>query len=328
MKLPTISTLLAITLCSCSTYHPLKDDALYPTPLHATSGRGVTVTFLGNTTILISDGTTRLLVDGFFSRPGAFKTLFGRIGPDEKIIGKQLCLAGITKLDALLIGHSHHDHALDAPEVTRRTHAVAMGSTSYRFIHEGAGLDDRSLIVVPSTGAQRRFGKFTVTFRPSKHVSSHWRSQEKVEGSIDSAVRPPTRYSDYNHGDVFALHIAHPDGTLAITTTAGAKKGQFKGLKADVVLLGVGLLAKEPAATQDDYWRESVSALRPHTVIPVHWDAFTRKLDAGLAPPPFTIIDDVNGAMTIVKNKGKTEGRTVRVMDLRDSFRLRNGVMQ
>jgi hypothetical protein len=149
-----------------------------------------------------------------------------------------------------------------------------------------------------------------------------------VEGHITAEVRPPTRYSSYKCGDVFALHIAHPHGNIAITTTAGAKQGQFYDLKADVVLLGIGLLAKEPAEKQDFYWREAVGTVNPHTVIPIHWDAFTRKLDQGLKPTSLLLIDDIGMAVGIAKSKAAAAGRTMRVMNLRDSFLLRDGVIQ
>ena len=40
----------------------------------------VTVRFTGTSTLLFSDGETNWMVDGWFSRPGPFSLLFGKIG--------------------------------------------------------------------------------------------------------------------------------------------------------------------------------------------------------------------------------------------------------
>lgn len=321
----------ALSLCSCSSYQPLKDKDLYPSPRVAASGAGVKVTFLGNSTILLSDGSTHLLVDGFFSRPHAVQVALDNIGPDMCIIRRQLELAGIRNLHALLVGHSHYDHALDAPEVAAETGAVVVGSESYAYIHARAEPTVRKrLIIVPQKGKAVPFGEFVVTFRFSKHIRPHLPLQGQMQGPITADVGSSARATDYDCGDVFALHIKHRQhGSIAITTTADARKGQFHGLKADVVMPAVGLLVKEPRWKQEFYWRETVEKLCPSTIIPVHWDNFTRKLDENrvvrrnLLAPRLKYLDDTRQAMTFVKKRAR--GRHVWVMGLRDSFLLRDG---
>lgn len=339
MKYPYLLSCVAMVLCSCSTYQPLGDKKLYPSARLAPKEAGVTVTYFGNTTILISDGRTNLLVDGFFSRPGALKVAGSKIGPDETIIREQLALGGIKKVDALLVAHTHYDHALDAPWVAAETGAVVMSSKSYTYIHEGAKMaarrDGKKLqlrdpIVVTPGGGERRFGKFVVTYRLSEHVSPHLPTQDKMEGQIIAPVCPPAKSVDYKCGDVFAIHIRHPEGSIAITTSAGAREGQFAGLKADVVMLGVGLMAKEkPPGKREFYWKHTIGELDPQTVIPVHWDLFTKKLDTNrcvkrnLVAPPLKYLDDTRAAMQFVKDHAG--GRKVWAMGLRDSFLLRGG---
>ena len=50
------------------------------------------VTFLGNTTLVIKDKQTTLLVDGFLSRPGPglLRCAIGTVGPSKKIIEDEL----------------------------------------------------------------------------------------------------------------------------------------------------------------------------------------------------------------------------------------------
>jgi L-ascorbate metabolism protein UlaG (beta-lactamase superfamily) len=313
-------------LAACSTYHPLKDEEIYPKASMTRQADEVKVTYLGNTTILISDGKTNLLVDGFLSRPGLLRTMLWRIAPDRDKLAGELTRAGITKIDALLVGHAHHDHALDAPVVAEMTGAVVMGTESYRQIHLGAHPKhgDRGLITVPKEGRQEKFGRFVVTFRLSDHVGSHTLLQSWIEGDIKTPLKTPAHYSRFKCGDVFVIHIAHPQGNLVVTTTAGAVEGQLEGLTADVVFLGIGFLDKECCKKQQLYWRETVTKTAPDLVVPVHWDNFSKKLHKGLKPAPRSAFN-VRAAMQVVKKKAWCQGVMVRVMDYGDSLRLQRG---
>jgi L-ascorbate metabolism protein UlaG (beta-lactamase superfamily) len=76
--------------------------------------------FLGTSTVLITDGESSILVDGFLSRPSLRRLLTG-VRPDEAAIGAALRRAGIDRLDVVAVSHSHVDHALDAPIVADKT---------------------------------------------------------------------------------------------------------------------------------------------------------------------------------------------------------------
>lgn len=131
----------------------------------------------------------------------------------------------------------------------------------------------------------------------------------------------PAHYSKFKCGDVFALHISHPEGNIAVTTSAGAKPGQLSGCRADVLFVGVGLLSKERPEQQKLYWRETVEATEPDLIVPVHWDNFARKLSKGLKPS--ALIENPRAVMDVVKREAA--GRKVRVMDLRESLWIRKG---
>ncbi|WP_240772732.1 MBL fold metallo-hydrolase [Phragmitibacter flavus] len=317
---------MSLGLSACSSYHPLADKEIYPRPLTASPGEGVKVSFFGNTTILISDGDTHLLVDGFFSRPGPVRTLLGKIAPDRVELARELKRAGISNIDAVLVGHAHHDHALDAPVVAEMTNALVMGTESYRQIHLGAGskTDGEHLFTVPTDGEQKSFGKFVVTFRPSDHVGAHGLVQHLIEGHIKKPFKTPARFWRFKCGKVYVIHIAHPHGNLVVTTTAGAKEGQLKGFSADVVFLGVGFLDKESPLRQNRYWHETVGVTKPEMVVPVHWDNFSIKLSKGLQPAP-RVAFSTRAAADVLKDKAGDDGPVVRAMDYGDSLLLRDG---
>lgn len=327
MTVSCVAAAVVFCLAACGTYSPLKDKELRKPLASASTDEGVKVTFLGNTTILVTDGETRLLVDGFFSRPGPLQTVFGKVVPNHRVIKEELdriCLGNYGSLDAILVGHSHYDHALDTVEVAKRTGALVMGNDSYRYIHEGNGgkMDSEHLWVAPRNGKcnySKKVGKFVITFVPSDHVSSHSYMQDMVEGHIEEPLRIPAHFSKLKCGDVFAIHIAHCEGNLFVTTTAGYGEGKTQGLQADIVFLGVGLLGKEVEDQQKKYWEENVTTLRPKVVVPVHWDSFTRKLSRGLKPPLF-IVDDTRESIDVVKRNAGN--KRIYIMDLDESIHL------
>lgn len=309
-----------VVLGACS-YTPLKEKE-YRVSQKARVSYGVKATFYGNTTIHITDGETHLLVDGFFSRPGVKDTLFGYVKPDYYEIKKWLKRARIKKLDAVLVGHTHGDHALDAPLVSELTGAKVMGSRSYQNVHASYGANPNNVILVSSKGGKKKFGQFTVRFLESDHIRPTTCYQHKLEGKIEKSFSLPAKFSDFKCGNIYALHISHPKGNFAITTSAAAVEGQWKRLEADVLFLGVGLLSRVSARERHDYWRQGVDSLSPKTLVPVHWDSFMRPLDQGLKPPP-AIFDSVRKTMSFVKRQvGASEGIQLRVMDIGDSIYL------
>ena len=78
---------------------------------------GLSVTFLGVSTLLLDDGASALMTDGFFSRPGLGRVALGTIAPDIDRIDACLHRAGVDRLEAVLPVHSHFDHVMDSAVV-------------------------------------------------------------------------------------------------------------------------------------------------------------------------------------------------------------------
>ena len=102
--------------------------------------KSVEVTFLGNTTLFFSDGVTNIMIDGFVTRPSYYKIFTKKIKSDPKKVRALLKKLGSPKIDAILVSHSHHDHAMDAPEMAQQTGAVIYGTSSTAEIAYGAFL--------------------------------------------------------------------------------------------------------------------------------------------------------------------------------------------
>ena len=247
----------------------------------APAPRALTATWFGTAAVLLSDGAHGVFIDPFFTRPPGFGRLVrnAAIEPDEALIRDWLARAGVTELSAVLVSHSHYDHAMDAGVVAKLTGAALVGSQSTLNVGRGAGLDAARLVQMGS-GETRRFGSFEVTFVESRHAGA---SGGRPTGDILEPLVPPARFLDYKQGGTYSILVGHPQGRVLHHGSAGYVPGALAGRRADVVLLGVAMMPELPG-----YLGEVVDATGARRVIPVHWDDFTRPLDA--APRPFPLI--------------------------------------
>jgi L-ascorbate metabolism protein UlaG (beta-lactamase superfamily) len=125
----------------------------------AAPGSTLSVTFLGVSTLHVTDGVTSLLTDGYFSRPPMMRLLTRPVSTDKSRVSATLARAGIGEVAAVMPVHTHFDHVLDSPEVARRTGAVVVGGESAANVARGAGLGVGQLGIwaetVRAVGARR-----------------------------------------------------------------------------------------------------------------------------------------------------------------------------
>lgn len=277
---------------------------------------GVTVRFLGVSTLLIEDATTSLMIDGFFTRPGFLTLRLGRVRSDAETVRTSLARAGATRLDAVFVAHSHVDHALDSATVAAQTGATLWGSTSTRRIAEAANFDpDRYRLV--EVGRAERFGDFTVTAVAAEHSPG-----DLAPGEIDAPLPDPARALDLKTGDCYSFLVAHPTGTLLVHPSANYVRGAYDLHRADTVYLGVGTLGRQTPEFHETYWDEVVARVGAHRVVPIHWDNFTRGLDRPLKPFPRRF-DDLDVTLDFLRQRCHADAidlRLPRVWQRADPF--------
>ncbi len=221
------------------------------------------------------------MTDGWFTRPGPLRLLLGKISPDLQAIEQGLAANHVGKLAAVLPLHSHYDHAMDAPEVARRTGALLLGSESTANIGRGWGLPE-SQIQVLADRQPVQLGKFVITPIESRHFEfpdPAIRQRALGEPLISAPLVPPVRVFDYRVGTAYVLHVSHPKGSWLIVGSAGYVEGALQGFTADTVFLGVGGLGSQTADYMENFWRETVTAVAPSRIIPIHFDSLTAPVE-------------------------------------------------
>ncbi|MGV0804572.1 MBL fold metallo-hydrolase [Mycolicibacterium setense] len=269
----------------------------------ATPQSPVTVTWAGVTTLLVDDGSSAVLTDGFFSRPALPNVVLGKLAPSLPRIDGCLARLGIDKLDAVLPVHTHFDHAMDSAVVAERTGARLVGGTSTAQVGAGGGLEPDRIVTVTS-GEAVTLGAYDVTLFESEHCPP-----DRFPGVITAPVVPPVKVSAYKCGEAWSTLVHHrPSGRrLLIVGSAGAVPGALAGQHAEVVYLGVGQLGLQSEQYFESYWAETVRAVGARRVVLIHWDDFFRPLHKPLRALPFAG-DDLDVSMRVLTRLAERDG--------------------
>jgi L-ascorbate metabolism protein UlaG (beta-lactamase superfamily) len=235
-------------------------------------------TFLGVSTLLIDDGTEALLIDGYFTRP-TVSSGSSTVTPDNSKIDTALDTAQVTtttttralRLAAVVVNHSHYDHAMDAPEVANKTDALLVGSTTTANIGRGRNVpvpEDR-LRTFNATGESNFcLGRFRVTAVPTGHLQIPLLPTPSGEITTPSN---PTTVDEYVEGGTYAIFVRRRARTMMVQGSAGFAPGALQGRRADVVYLAVAGLSSI-LSSSNDYWNETVGVVMPRRIFPIHWD--------------------------------------------------------
>jgi L-ascorbate metabolism protein UlaG (beta-lactamase superfamily) len=233
---------------------------------------GLWVRYLGITGYEVTDGTTTLLLDPTFTRPTGVE-LLAPVESDAELVAKH-----VTKADFVLVNHTHHDHALDVPEVAKRTKAVVLGSPSTLNLCRSRGVD-ASQLREARAGDRLTLGTFTVDVRASVHTSLG-----PLHGLMSGVMSPePGRlwFWQLTQDGCLAYRLSAGGATLWWHPTSTYAPGELGGLEAATLILGVtGEEITEPKA------RLILGEVKPRRVLVTHHDNFFQPLSKGMSLMP------------------------------------------
>lgn len=238
-------------------------------------GSGGSLRWTGVAGIRLELDGTRIAFDPFVSRPGTLRVLFRRPRSDASLVA-----ARFTDLDAVFVGHTHYDHALDVPEVARVSpRATVHGSlTTVELLHRLGVEGDRVSAV--RDGTRVEVGPFAVTAVASAH------GRVPVVGRFDRVTLRgagvPRTPLGYPRGAVFAWRVEAAGRTFHLQGSAGLDERALARQQPVDAL--VACLAARHGTPR--YLERLGAVLRPRVLMPCHHDHFLRPLSAPVRPVP------------------------------------------
>jgi len=260
--------------------------------------------YLGTNSIHISDGDTTILIDPYFTRPKISQSALvlcqtKMIKSNQEIIKKVLGRDGanITSVDAIVLTHSHYDHALDVVEVAKyiadQNHGVypkIIGSKSTFHICRGGGIPEKYLMVVDQFRSDSEifsFNRFDIQLFRGKHINLPVVGSF-INGSITTDLVQPANLFDFKEGGIFSIYIQHECGNILNLGSANFLKGALDSVNnVDFLILGIAGFEKDivhafdnlDMNNKDNFYSEVVVKTRPSQVYFSHWDDFNEPLD-------------------------------------------------
>jgi L-ascorbate metabolism protein UlaG (beta-lactamase superfamily) len=230
---------------------------------------GVRVAWLGTAGYVVATPSTTLLIDPYVSRFSLGAVAIRSLRPDEGAIERWIP----SKVDAVLCGHSHFDHLVDAPRVAQRTGAMIVGSASTCAFARAQGIAESRMACVPRSGFRTRIGDFDVRFVPSLHGRIAL-GRVPFDGEVESPPRLPARARAYRMGGAFGILLEAAGVRIYHNGSADLIDAELSGEHADVLLVGLAGRQATPG-----YLRRLAVGLSPRVIVPTHYDAFFAPLE-------------------------------------------------
>jgi len=222
---------------------------------------------------LTYEGKT-LFIDPYLSRVPFRDLVLRRTAlPEPAAVERFVRAPGETV--GVLVGHTHFDHAVDAPALARRLGCKAYGSRSLVNLMALHGLAEQAVEVEPYKTYE--LGPFEVSFTPSAHSKLLLGLAVPYDGELSCEHLDSLSPGAYRCGQVWGIAIAvagvrfYHQGSANLIDDAVRERG------VDFFLAGVA-----GRSFTDRYWQRILTRLQPRAVIPTHYDNFFRPLGESL----------------------------------------------
>jgi L-ascorbate metabolism protein UlaG (beta-lactamase superfamily) len=235
---------------------------------------GLELTWLGVSGYRMTYAGYTLLVDPYVSRV-PLSAILRRIPamPDPRLVERYL--DGDGEVVGVLVGHTHFDHAVDAPAAARRYGCAAFGSDSLAALMRLHGLGERAVEVEPYRVYE--LGPFTVSFTPSLHSKLLLGMAVPFDGELTCDHLDALSPSAYRCGQVYGISIEVAGVSFYHQGSANLIDDAVKVRDVDYFLAGIA-----GRGFTDSYWQRILGKLEPATIVPTHYDDFFVPLEADM----------------------------------------------
>ncbi len=231
---------------------------------------GLEVEWLGVSGYRMTYEGQTLFIDPYLSRV-PFRDLVLRRPtlPDPAALDRFVKAPG--KVVGVLVGHTHFDHAVDAPAIAQRFDCDAYGSSSLVNLMALHGLADRAVEVEPYRTYE--LGPFEISFTPSVHSKLLLGLAVPYDGELSCEHLDSLSPDAYRCGQVWGISIKVGELRLYHQGSANLIDDAIRERGIDVFLAGVA-----GRSFTREYWKRILPRLDPKVVVPTHYDNFFRPL--------------------------------------------------
>jgi len=230
--------------------------------------KGLELTWIGTAGFRLAYQGVTIWIDPYVTRLSLADLVRRRVvPPSQEAIGRW-----IDRADAILVGHTHFDHALDVPAIARRTGCRVYGSQSLANLMGLYRLAEQAVVVEPHRDYE--VGPFKFHFVPSQHSKLQLGLRVPFGGELTCDHVDALTPQAYRCGQVWGLCIEVAGIRIYHQGSADLLEDEIRDRNIDVFLCGIS-----GRRFTDRYVRRIVGKLAPRLIVPTHYDDFFRPLD-------------------------------------------------
>lgn len=251
---------------------------------------GLTVRFFSVCCVLVEGFGTAVLCDPFFTHLPLRQVALGHIASDPSLVAP--FASELARVQAVLVGHSHYDHALAVPTVDPHLAPDAVFLGSDTLVHTFAPVS----LTHPVVGLNDQLTTHTTVGRPWLHPSGRlriwpirsghppqWAFFHLYRRQLDAPrSRPPTRAHHYQEGVTVAFLVDFMQGeTVAAriyvqSSSTGHPAGFFPAPVLDERGVDLAVVAMDVANREQARGDSVLHLLRAPHVVFTHYEDFFR----------------------------------------------------
>lgn len=267
----------------------------------------VNVRWTGAAGLEFTHGEQVILIDPYVSRPAKTEAFFKRVRP--KVDAVKRYIQGLTgKLSAIIVGHTHFDHALDIPVFATHFNGPLVGNSSLDALMAMHGMPGRVTVCKGRERVQLPGGA-TVTMIPSVHGLVAF-GRIPYPGEINPAGRLPLKGSEYRHGTVLMPKLELDGKVFMHTGSANFIESELDGHSCDVLFMCVPGWKKVPGYTD-----RLLQIVKPKLIVPFHYDDFFAPISPNVKVRTLPLQDVAGFLKRISRSAPDAEIRAARIFE-------------
>lgn len=252
----------------------------------------IRVTWTGAAGLRFDTDTETILIDPYHTRVGILKTLLRPICPDLSAI--KAAIPEMDRIKAVIVSHTHSDHAMDVPFIADQSSARIIGSASLDALMRASGLSGRTTVCHGGETIELTESAAVTMIRSTHGLVAM--GKVPFEGEIQDTITLPMKAAGYRVGTVFAPKLTLNGTVFLHNGSANFVDPEIKGHRCDVLFLCIPGWKKRPG-----YPQRLMDITRPRTVVLFHHDNFSKPHAPGAKTRPMPLID-LPGMLKCIKD--------------------------